>query len=512
MSSANIDWKFNRLERIVLLLIAAITSVCGLATELLLGNLASYLVGNQALSYGISVGGFLAAMGFGAYLSRFIAVRETPQLLLKRLAQIELAIAPLSTFFPLILFTLFIFNAPFWIALFSATLILGTLAGLEVPLLTRLLEKDEETHNALSGVLALDYLGALIGSLAFPVLLLPHFGIFTSSVFIGILQASMVYILGLVFRGIRIWRQLGLFTCALLCFTGPIIVPLTNRLEAMQYRDPVVTSLQTPLHRIVLTQNPNGMSLFVNGSLQMSTQDEYYYNELLVHPAMSAALEPRQVLLMGLGDGMALREVLKWSDVQRVVLIASDEALTRLAISHPLLGAANQNALSDPRVKIVYKEAFSALANLHQTFDVIVADFPDPTDESTAKLYTQGFYQRVRARLSPKGILVTPAAEKTQTRVLDCIVETLKSVHLKTYPYIATLPNASRNFVLASPQELHLDEILLSVSTRFLTPQQLARLFHDASALAMKHRPQAVEINRLSRLVILNYQTGASTI
>jgi len=156
-----------------------------LAVELLLGTLASYLVGNQALAYGVAVGGFLAAMGVGSYLSRFIAVpdsepadpqgrdrlRQEQQQLLTAFAQIELAIAPLSALLPLGLFVLFVVNGPVWIGLFLVTLLLGTLAGLEVPLLTRVLEQEAGVRDALSGVLALDYLGALVGSLALPVIL-----------------------------------------------------------------------------------------------------------------------------------------------------------------------------------------------------------------------------------------------------------------------------------------------------------------------------------------------------
>ena len=180
------SYSLNKTQRRFLLIAAAVSSGCGLAVELLLGTLASYLVGNQALAYGIAIGGFLAAMGAGSYLSQFIAPKIEGRLLQRKLllafVGVELAIAPLTALLPLGLFALFVMNGEIWLGLFLVTILLGILAGLEVPILTRVLEMEEGVREALAGVLALDYMGALFGSLGFPVLLLPLCGMFPTAI------------------------------------------------------------------------------------------------------------------------------------------------------------------------------------------------------------------------------------------------------------------------------------------------------------------------------------------
>lgn len=511
----------SRHQRRLLLIATAVSSSCGLAVELLLGTLTSYLVGNQALAYGVAVGGFLAAMGIGAYLSRFIAVgdsasqansgtpnrdrllQEQRQLLLT-FVQVELWIAPLSALLPLGLFALFVIDGPLWIGLFLVTLLLGILAGLETPLLTRLLEQDEGVRDALAGVLALDYVGALVGSLAFPVILLPTVGLFPSAVLIGAMPALMVFVLGRSFPKLRRWGRVGLLLAALLCGFAPLTIPLSDRLENTLYNAPVITRIQSPYQRIVLTREGSDVRMFLEGDLQFSTLDEYRYHEGLVHPAMSANGTPKKVLIMGAGDGLALREVLKWPAVERVLLIDLDAAVTRLARRHPFLAAANNHAFDDPRVEVKHADAFLTAPALPETFDVIIADFPDPDHEALAKLYAQGFYQRLLPRLNPDGIFVTQASSPFfAPRAFACVAATLQSVGLSVHPYVVDVPSFGPwGFVLASRSQLQADKLSLSVPTRFLTQPLLRQLFQLPGDVELGN----VDINRLSDPVIVRYQ------
>ncbi|MGD1903816.1 MAG: spermidine synthase [Geitlerinemataceae cyanobacterium] len=231
----------------VLLAAAAVSSACGLAIELLLGTLASYLVGNQALSYGIAVGGFLAAMGLGSYLSQFVARRDrgtndNAAQLLRRLVQVELTIAPLSGLLPLGLFVLFALDRSLWPGLVSVTVILGTLAGLEVPLLTRIIERDRGLKDSLARILALDYIGALFGSIAFPVLLLPLFGMFPTAALLGSLPALMVFAIGRAFPSMRPWGWWGLAIAAALWAIAPMTIEIGNALERALDRPPVAAA------------------------------------------------------------------------------------------------------------------------------------------------------------------------------------------------------------------------------------------------------------------------------
>ncbi len=529
---------FTRRQRNLLLLTAAASSSCGLAVELLLGTLASYLVGNQALAYGVSVGGFLAAMGLGAYLSRFVATQGSDRVVQHQLQTtfvwIELLIAPLSAVIPLALFALFVIDGPFWIALFLATIILGTLAGMELPVLTRLLEQDEGLKDALAGVLALDYVGALVGSLALPIILLPLVGMFPSAAIIGSIPAFMVVALAIAFPRLRHWGRYGLILGVSLLLLAPFMVPLGDRLENTLYKAPVITRIQSPYQRIVLTRRGGDVRLFLDGDLQFSSLDEYRYHEALVHPALSANaalrgraegrgqraeggagvegvqdrrdLNPkRRVLILGAGDGLALREVLKWQDVGRVVLIDLDRAVVDLARRHPFLINENANAYADSRVQVVQADAFVAVPALPDLFDVVIADFPDPDRDAIAKLYSQGFYQRVLSRLAPNGVMVTQASSPFfAPKAFACVAETLKSLGLQTYPYVVDVPSFGLwGFVLATRSPLQPQALTLAVPTQFLDEATLHNLFQLPKDIVLGN----VEINRLSHPVIVRYQS-----
>lgn len=493
----------------LLLLAAAVSSSCGLAVELLLGTLASYLVGNQALAYGVAVGGFLAAMGVGSYLSRFIAIDAGTNFyqteLLSAFVKVELAIAPLTALLPLGLFALFVSDGDLWLGLSFATTILGILAGLEVPLLTRVLELDANLRDVLAGVLALDYLGALIGSIAFPLLLLPFCGMFPTGFILGALPALMVFFLGRQFSQLRFWRYWGLAIAAILIAIAPLAIPVTNRLENNLYQAPIIRRIQSQYQRIVLTRQGDDLRLFLDGDLQLSTFDEYRYHEALIHPAMSANSNRQKVLLMGAGDGMALREILKWSEVEKVILIELDPAVVDLASSQPQLLAVNGNPFADSRVQVIYGDAFLAVADLEERFDVIVADFPDPDREIIAKLYSSGFYRRILSRLADDGVFVTQASSPFfAPKVISCILQTLRHTGLIASPYVVDVPSfGSWGFAIASRMPLNLQDLSLPISTRFLTQPMLKGLFELPGDIKI----QEVKVNRLSHPVIVRYQS-----
>ena len=495
----------TRLQRRLLLAAAALSSSVGLAAELLLGTLASYLVGNTALAYGVAIGGFLAAMGLGAYLSQFIAKDGHRRQLLRAFIQVELWIAPLTAVLPLGLFGLFVIDGPLWLGLFLVTLVLGLLAGLEVPLLTRILEQEQGVGAALAGVLALDYVGALLGSLALPVVLLPLLGLFPAAAIIAALPAFMVGVLGWAFRGSRPWGYMGMAMGVALCLFATVVVPVSDRLEDALYKAPIINRIQSPYQRIVLTRFGSDLRLFLDGDLQLSTLDEYRYHEALVHPALSAHPHPRRILLLGAGDGMALREVLKWP-VEKVVVLELDPAVIQLARTHPMLAAVNEHAFEDPRVDVRTGDAFVLAPQLPMRFDVIIADFPDPDRGAIAKLYAKGFYQRLLTRLAPQGLFVTQASSPFfAPKVLDCITQTLTAVGGVTFPYTVTVPSFGPwGFVLATQgTALHPEQLALPVSTRFLNQATLQNIFQLPADIQLGQ----AKINRLSQPVIVRYQT-----
>ncbi len=502
---------FSVRQRWVLLITAAVSSASGLAVELLLGTLTSYLVGNQALSFGVAVGGFLAAMGLGSYLSQFIAVESSypnlDRILMTRFIQVELLMSPLTALLPLGLFALFTFDYSLWLGLIVSTLILGTLAGMEVPLLTRMLERDEGLRGAIAQVLALDYVGALVGSLLFPLVLLPIVGLLPAAAIIGSFPAVMVVVIGRSFPKRRQAIQWGAVMTGLLWGAAVWVTPISHRLEDNLYSAPIVQRIQSTYQRIVLTRQANDLRLYLDGDLQFSTLDEYRYHEPLVHPAMAAARSPRRVLLLGAGDGLALREILKWPQVESVTLIELDPAMIELGKRYPVLQAANANALEHEKVEVIIGDAFSLMGNMTDTFDVVIADFPDPDQEGLAKLYSKGFYHRVRDRLAPGGVFVTQASSPFfAPKVMACIVQTLGAEDFKTYPFVSTVPSFGVwGFVLAAQESLDLNHREMPGETQYLTPQLLPKLFDLPADIVLED----VEINRLTRPVILSYQNDA---
>ena len=504
-------------QRQLLLLTAAVSSGCGLAAELLLGTLTSYLVGAQALAYGVAVGGFLAAMGLGASLSRFVAsdknltAIEQQRKLTNSFFTIEIVLAPLVAVIPLCLFILFILNGPVWVGLIFSTLVLGILSGMEVPLLTRQIELDaHDLSDSLAGVLALDYVGALIGSLLFPAILLPWIGLLPSAFVIGSAPAWMVFFLARAFPRMKPWRYIGLGIAIALCTITPAVLPFSSNLENKLYKAPVVWRSQSPYQRIVLTRYGQDTRLFLNGELQLSPIDEYRYHESLVHPAIAAANQsghpPKNILLLGAGDGMALREVLKWPSIQQVTLIELDPAIVELAQTEASLVQFNQNAFNDPRVNIQYGDAFKEVPKLSTQFDLIIADFPDPDEIAIAKLYSKGFYQQLRSKLTPHGLLVTQASSPFfAPKVISSITKTLNATGLTAHPYSVNVPSFGPwGFVIASQQPLTFNNLKLPIETQFLTPELIPTLF----VLPKDVTDTTVEINQLSDPVIVPYQSN----
>ncbi len=490
-------------QRNLLLLAAAISSASGLASELLLGTLTSYLVGNEALSYGIAVGGFLAAMGVGSYLTRFIGNKGDT--LLTAFMTVELLIAPLNGILPLGLFLLFIMGGEIWLGLALVTLILGTLAGLEIPLLTRMVEAEEGVKEALAGVLAMDYFGALVGSLAFPVVLLPVVGMFPAAAILGIFPAVMVFLIARSFPQLRQWRILGLATALILAVCAVMVVPITQRLENNLYGDPIIQQTQSAYQRLVLTRRGNDIRLFLDGDLQFSTTDEYRYHEALVHPALTAVANPKKVLLLGAGDGLALREVLKWDSVERAMLIELDPKVVEWAKTYPALVQANQEAYHDARVEVRYGDAFQLIAEIETQYDVIIADFPDPDRNVLAKLYSLGFYRQLQAHLSPNGVFVTQASSPFfAPKAFSCIAKTLKATNFNVYPYTINVPSFGPwGFVLATKTPFHPEKTdLPPLKTRFLSPALFSSLFVLPKDITL----QEVEVNSLAHPVIVNYE------
>jgi spermidine synthase len=396
----------------------------------------------------------------------------------------------------------------FRVALYALVLAVGVLVGLEIPLVMRILKRHFRHRDGLkdlvSQVLTFDYLGALVVAIAFPLLFVPTLGLVRTGVFFGLMNAGVALWALWLFRAeLRHARAHALACAAVTAALGAAFVTadrVTTWAEDRFYGDNVVYSASSPYQRVIVTASKAGVRLFLNGNLQFHSRDEYRYHEALVHPAMAAQGAPRRVLILGGGDGLAAREVLKYPSVKEVTLVDLDAHITTLFATEPMLRRLNADALRSSRLKVVNDDAFSWLERHDAHYDVIVVDFPDPTNYAIGKLYTTSFYQLVDEHLAAGGFAVVQTTSPLiARRSFWTVVRTLEAAGLTATPYHAHVPSFGEwGFVLASRRPFA-PPARLPEGLRFLTVEGLPALFNFPPDMARV----AAEPNRLSNQVLV---------
>ncbi|HKV38056.1 MAG TPA: polyamine aminopropyltransferase, partial [Blastocatellia bacterium] len=395
--------KLNRTP--VFFLSVLVVATCGLVYELVAGTLASYVLGDSVTQFSLIIGIYLFALGVGSWLSRYV---ETG--LARRFIEVELAVAVLGGASAPLLFLSFAKLSYFHVILFSVVFGIGVLVGLELPLLMRILKGGLDFKDLVSRVLTFDYVGALVASLLFPIFLVPKLGLIRTSFVFGFLNAG-VGLWGtwqmrpLIGGGVMGLRLRAIFIMVLLAAGVIKANTLTSLAEDNSYADDIIYTKTTPYQRIVITRGRAGFQLFLNGSLQFSSVDEYRYHESLVHPAMTLFGAPRRVLVLGGGDGLALREILKYPSVESATLVDLDPDMTKLSERFPPLADLNRNSFRDPRVHVINADAMIWLEDSTAPFDVVIVDFPDPNSFSLGKLYTTRFYKLVKQHMTPNSTM-----------------------------------------------------------------------------------------------------------
>jgi spermidine synthase len=497
-----------RPTEVALLVSVFVVAACGLVYELAAGTLASYLLGDSILQFSTVIGTYLFAMGVGSYLSRFFERQ-----LIAHFLRIELLVGLVGGLMPAALFALQSLAAPsFRFSLYALVLLVGILVGLEIPLVMRILKQQlrgsgaerQGLKNLVSQVLTFDYLGALAVSIAFPLLLVPQLGLIRTGVFFGLLNAVVAVWALWLFRGQL--RQFAAHALGCALVVAALLAALlgadhiTTWAEDRFYADSVLYSETSAYQRVVVTSSKQGVRLFLNGNLQFHSRDEYRYHEALVHPAMAAHGAPRQVLVLGGGDGMAVREVLKYASVEQVTLVELDPHMTQLFSTQPLLRQLNADSLLSPKLRIVNADAFAWLEQNAGSFDVIVVDFPDPTNFSIGKLYTASFYRLIDQHLNASGYVVVQTTSPLIARKsFWTVATTIEAAGLTTTPYHAHVPSFGEwGFMLASRRPYKLPGALPS-GLRFLSVADMPTLFNFP--LDMARVP--TEVNRLSNQVLV---------
>ena len=465
-----------RAARLLVLLAAFVCAACGLVYELELVALGSYLLGDSVTQTSVVLSVMVCAMGIGSLLAKRFTLRPAASF-----ALVESLLALVGGLSVIALYGCYVWLGHYQDALVGFASLIGLLIGAEIPLLMTLMQRirRQEAGRAVADLFAADYVGALVGGLAFPFLLLPTFGQLTGALLTGVINTVAGGLIAFwLFRAEpapRVRLLLGL--CS-----GAVVVVLAlawagsgafeRAAQRRLYGGPVRVSAQSRFQQIGLPGRPDGTDssidaagtarLYLGGRLAFCGRDQAAYHAGLTGPALRGGRRAR-VLVLGGGDGLAARQILATSGVRRVTVVEQDPVLLRLAADDPVLRKLNAAALADPRVDVVTADAVGWLRTApvqEHPYDVIVADLPSAALDAADKLYTREFYGLVRRMLAPGGRLVVHPGDR-----LWSVADTLRAVGLTPHAYAAPGRDApacgeppskgpSWHFVLASATPL----------------------------------------------------------
>ena len=510
---------------VMLLVAMALAAACAIVYELIIATISSYLLGNSVYHFSITIGVFMVSMGLGSFLTRFMKSR-----LVERFIVVEVALGIIGGGSAVALYGMYVVvgsDAAYSAAMFGVIVVVGSLVGLEIPLLTRILNERGGLRTALANTLTFDYVGALVGSVAFPMILLKYVGLVRTGFVMGLVNVIAGALLVPQSEG-GVRRRLGVAGGAAAASAVLILAiawepAITAALERALYDSPTITSQQSPYQKLTVTrrgktwpepeasgQEPpvvakrgNDLRLFIDGQIQFSSVDEYRYHEALVHPAMSAAQSRESVLILGGGDGLAARDVLRHEDVAEIVLVDLDPRIIELCSTHPEIAALNEGALTDPRVHVVTRDGYKFVEQAARGFDVVIIDLPDPNHETLSKLYSVEFYRLVARVLNTGGAVVTQSTSPFFARAAFwSIHRSLEAAGLHVAAYHTNVPSLGDwGFNLATDRPIDPNALDVRVETLFLTAEQMPAMFRfgkDADEID-------AQVNTLLRPVLMHY-------
>ena len=492
-------------EPYILIYSAFIAGLCSIIYELLIATTVSYFLGDSIKYFSITIGLYMAAMGAGSFLSKYMNDR-----LLVKFISAELWLGLVGGMsIPLLYFSYA--YTEFFIAIYViVTILIGFLIGLEIPFLTRLMENYNSLKYNIANILSFDYIGALLATLSFPFILLPFCGVYQSSLIFGIVNMSIAIAMLWGFSHHikdNLWKlkKYSLIASALLIFTfifsGYGLKHWSNAL----YEDRIIFSKQTPYQKIILTKFKDDIRLFLDGNLQFSSIDEYRYHEALVHIPIQAHQSPiKRVLLLGAGDGLAVRELLKYDMINEIILVDLDPEIVKLTKNNIHIRKLNHDSLAHPKVTIINADALSFLKENDAQFDMIISDLPDPNNTNLARLYTKNFYHIIQNNLSYDGIFVTQATSPYYAKnAFWSIAKTINNAGFTHHhPYHVNIPSFGEwGFIMASNKALNFQNIDINIPTEFISDENFQKYFHFEKDIAQRDTQE----NTLNNLILLQY-------
>ncbi len=491
----------------LLMLTTLIISGCSLCYELIISAVSSYLVGDTVLQYSITIGLYMSAMGLGSFISKYM--KEN---LFNWFVLIEIGVGVVGGVSSLVLFLANLYLEQYQLIMYIQIIIIGTLVGVEIPLLTRIIEADEDNLRVtISSIFSFDYIGGLIGSIAFPLLLLPQLGYFATAFLVGSLNlfAAILIVFKYSDRIKKAWIlklvSVGLFSVMIIgIFASDHIA---YKIEGGLYRDRIILSEHTKYQHIVMTKHKDDLRLYIDGNIQFCSMDEYRYHEALVHIPMSYAMNREEVLVLGGGDGMAVRELLKYEDTH-ITLVDLDSEMVDICRENNHVKEVNEGSLSSDRLTIIYDDAYRFLEETNNKYDVIIVDLPDPNNETLNKLYTNIFYRLCIGSLNEKGIMTVQSTSPYYApKAFWCINKTLESEGVYVKPYHLQVPSfGDWGFNMVSLEEIN-EEAYITVDTRYLSNENVKGLYIFGKDEMVDE--SEIEINSLSKPMLIQYYSDA---
>lgn len=500
--------------------------------EILGASILVTLLGSSIYYFSLTIGIFLAALGVGSWLSSKIE-----QNIAEKMIFIETILAFLGGGLAVLIYGSYImffgllknatFNSVFGFLLglssaqlafsflaFFLIFIVGVLIGFELPLFSRIFARDAALKDALGKVFFWDYAGSLAASVLLPVVFFIAFGIIKTSFLMGMINVLAALALVLVLFSEKITVKPILFLALIMAFLANLSgFIFGNRIELFfekkQYGDrEILYHKSSPYQRFSFVKADDGkISLYINGQRQFESGEwDALYHETFVHPAMSLVKNRKGILVLGGGDGLALREILKYNDVSHVTLVDVDAAIIKAASKLDFMRNLNRDSFSDARVKVVIDDAFKFVGKNQDSeiYDLIFVDFPDPTDDTLAKLYSKEFYLMLKNILSSEGIAVVQSGGYLDSNQRT-IMRTLKSAGfeiLAIHPPKIDILDKNFGFTLASKNKISksvLEELSATVPTVVFQGNSLGRVLDPAP---VPSRIKNVGINTIFRPVI----------
>ncbi|NRA64927.1 MAG: polyamine aminopropyltransferase [Pseudobacteriovorax sp.] len=493
---------FVSLEKRLLICIF-FTGFSGIVAEYVMATMASYLVGDSITQWALTISVMLFFMGIGSQLSQ--KFKGDP---VKAFVACELTLSLLISLAPTIVYALTPYTEQTGVIIYLLSSLLGLLIGAEIPIASQILSRTMPIKKNVAWVLSQDYFGALLGGLAFIYIGQPVLGLTKTAAILGAINFIMALSL------ISSKRQLALPSLILLICLGNISYAdrIVEYGEQSKYKDLIVYSDQSRYQKIVLTQWKQDYWLYLNHNEQFSTVDEHRYHESLVHPIMSVANRPKNILILGGGDGLAARELVKYhEDITSITIVDLDEKVTQLAQTHPVMLAINEEAMLHDKVRIINTDAYRFAETVEETYDAIIIDLPDPKSVSIARMYTVEFYRTLAKSLRPDGCLVTQALSPFFVpQAFWSIQLSMEEAGMNTLPYHLTMPTLGEwGFVLGCPtinlQEISNRFLMTTIDNRFefLERDQLVAM--SVFPRETRNYKQKSEFSNLRNLKIYSY-------